>query len=187
MGDSPTSSPTGSPAAAQPINSSGRPNITLHLSPMFTEPSTATHVVFLLHGLWGNPTHMHTLRDALKARAHTLNCNLLVWCCESYQRSKTFDGVDICADRVIHEITDKITEARKSGSSVQKFSILGQVLIGSSCHRGDLIESVPRYSLGGLIARFVVKHLTSTMSSVLKGVELCNFATFASPAIGIPK
>lgn len=92
-------------------------------------PSTTTHVVFLLHGLWGNPTHMYTLRDALNARADALDCNLLVVCCKSYQRSKSFDGVDICADRVIHEITDRITETRKSGSFVQKFSILGQVLI----------------------------------------------------------
>jgi hypothetical protein len=32
-----------------------------------------------------------------------------------------------------------------------------------------------------------VKHLTSAKSSVLDNVELCNFATFASPAIGIPR
>lgn len=93
---------------------------------MYSESLPTTHIVFLLHGLWGNPTQMHTLRDALTTRAKEMRRNVRVWCCESYQRSKTFDGVDVCADRAIHEITEKIEETRKSGSLVQKFSILGQ-------------------------------------------------------------
>jgi hypothetical protein len=103
-------------------------------SPMFSD-SSSTHVVFLLHGLWGNPTQMYTLREALNSRAKELHRNVRVWCCESYQRSKTFDGVDVCADRAIHEITEKIEETRKSGSFVQKFSILGQASLFQASRR----------------------------------------------------
>ena len=42
-----------------------------------------------------------------------------------------------------------------------------------------------RYSLGGLIARVVVQRLF--LESFFDGVQPCNFTTFASPAIGIPK
>jgi hypothetical protein len=92
---------------------------------MLDESSSAIHVVFLLHGLWGNPTQMYTLRDALKSHADEVRCNVRVWCCESYQRSKTCDGIDICADRAIDEITEQITTIRNSGKFIQKFSILG--------------------------------------------------------------
>jgi hypothetical protein len=129
---------------------------------------------------------MYTLRDALIARAREMHRNVRVWCCGSYQRSKTFDGIDVCADRVIHEIIEKIEETRRSGVCVQKFSIIGQAWSFQASQRRELMDPVDRYSLGGLIARVVVKHLVSTKGSIFDNVELCNFATFASPAIGMP-
>lgn len=86
---------------------------------------TTTHVVVLLHGLWGVPTQMYTLRDELKARADQEGADLVIHACESFQGAKTSDGVDICADRAFGEIKDKITELRKAGRKTTKFSILG--------------------------------------------------------------
>lgn len=43
---------------------------------------------------------------------------------------------------------------------------------------------VIRYSLGGLIARCVVKRIVD--SPFFEKIELCNFTTFASPSIGVP-
>ena len=60
----------------------------------------------------------------------------------------------------------------------------------------DKIDGEPRkvtrfsilgYSLGGLIARFAIGLLYSRSPSFFEVVEPCNFTTFASPAIGIPR
>lgn len=88
-------------------------------------PPTATHAVFLLHGIWGNPTQMYTLKDTLVERAESEGANIDVWCCESYRGPKTFDGVDICADRIIQEIHIKIKDFDRDGRRATKFSILG--------------------------------------------------------------
>lgn len=88
---------------------------------------TTTHVVVLLHGLWGVPTQMNTLRDELVARADREGADVVVHACESYKGAKSSDGVDICADRAFGEIKDKIIELKKDGRKTTKFSILGLV------------------------------------------------------------
>ena len=87
--------------------------------------STSTHVLFLLHGLWGWPSHMHVLRDVLLEHAREHQASVDVYCCQSYQGTRTYDGVDVCADRVVVEVHSKIKTLRDNGCSVDKFSILG--------------------------------------------------------------
>lgn len=129
------------------------------------EGSTATHVVFLLHGFWGAPSHMFALRDSLLAEARQHEASVSIHCCGSYQGTLTYDGVDVCADRATDEITTYVRKLQSTGVNIEKFSILG-------------------YSLGGLIARMVVQKLKA--AKFFDHVQPCNFATFASPAIGIP-
>lgn len=96
-----------------------------------TTPSTglATHVVFLLHGLWGFDYHMHSLRDALLAeqdsRSASQEVQIVVHCCKSYQDWMTYDGVDVCADRAVEEIRERTSQLRSEGHRVSRFSILG--------------------------------------------------------------
>lgn len=81
--------------------------------------------------------------------------------------------IDVCALRALEEIEDftrSVAPAR-----VTRFSIVG-------------------YSLGGLIARYLLGMLesrqaadSSSSSSYFDAVEPVNFTTFASPAIGIPQ
>ncbi|KAF8335816.1 putative serine esterase-domain-containing protein, partial [Cantharellus anzutake] len=126
---------------------------------------TQIHAVFLCHGLWGRPEHMHTLRRVLQQRADSTGHILEVHCCESYSDVKTYDGVDVCADRVVEEIHSKIEDYRKASQEVRKFSILG-------------------YSLGGLIARLAVYILDK--QGFFERIHPCNFTTVASPALGVP-
>lgn len=90
-----------------------------------TRKAASAHVLFLLHGLWGWPDHMYALRDALLARAREYQASVDVYCCQSYQGTRTYDGVDVCADRVVDEIHRKIKALRDSGCQIDKFSILG--------------------------------------------------------------
>ena len=93
-----------------------------------TQESTFTHVLFLLHGLWGWPDHMFAVRDALLAHAREHQASVNVYCCESYQGTRAYDGVDVCADRVVDEVHGKMKALRDSGRQVDKFSILGSAL-----------------------------------------------------------
>lgn len=108
---------------------------------------TATHVVFLLHGFWGAPSHMFALRDALLAEALQHNASVAIHCCGSYQgvshcfiaqyqlsipicshdyaQTLTYDGVDVCADRVLGEIIKYVQDMSRTGLKPEKFSILG--------------------------------------------------------------
>lgn len=85
------------------------------------------HAVFLLHGLWGWPEHMHALRDALHNQAEKQDASVDIYCCRSYEGTKTYDGVDVCADRVVAEIRQHIIEIQQSSHNVEKLSILGSV------------------------------------------------------------
>ncbi|KAK4049604.1 hypothetical protein OIO90_005363 [Microbotryomycetes sp. JL221] len=79
----------------------------------------------------------------------------------------TYDGIDVCSERVVTEIDDEIESIRQQGGVVKRFSIVG-------------------YSLGGLVARYVLGLLESRQPSFFVDVKPVNFTTFASPAIGIP-
>ena len=95
-----------------------------NLSPGLSK-SKQVHAVFLCHGLWGEPRHMYSLREALQNREQNGSCILRIHCCESYSGTKTYDGVDVCADRVVGEIYSTIELYRNASQEVHKFSILG--------------------------------------------------------------
>lgn len=52
-------------------------------------------------------------------------------------------------------------------------------------HRANEVAFAHRYSLGGLVARYVLGLLESRTPSFFAEVRPVNFATFASPAIGM--
>ncbi|MCJ1471021.1 hypothetical protein MMC07_009669 [Pseudocyphellaria aurata] len=78
--------------------------------------------------------------------------------------SFTYDGIELGAERVTHEVEDRLEELEKEGKEIKKLSVVG-------------------YSLGGLVARYVVGLLYS--KGWFSRLEPVNFTTFATPHLGV--
>ncbi|KAF2861850.1 DUF676-domain-containing protein [Piedraia hortae CBS 480.64] len=117
-----------------------------------------THLLILLHGLWGNPSHLHSLRTAIETEHPTLE----VFIPSTTSHYHTYDGIEVCAERVAHEIETHITS--NPSVTYAKLSIVG-------------------YSLGGLIGRYVIGLLYA--NGLFTTLQPINFTTFASPHLGV--
>ncbi|BGP36287.1 hypothetical protein JCM10449v2_000185 [Rhodotorula kratochvilovae] len=142
------------------------------------------HLVTACHGLWGQPAHIAYIKESItrhvarpsaprsrpRDRSPERDVKVVVLVPETNAASfaHTYDGVDVCADRVVDEIDAEIRRIEQDGGKVERFSIVG-------------------YSLGGLVARYVLGILDSRTPSFFDNVRPVNFATFASPWIGIPQ
>ncbi|KAF9121127.1 hypothetical protein BGW39_010832 [Mortierella sp. 14UC] len=73
------------------------------------------HLLVLNHGLWGNASHVKFIADQFKER---LGDRLLVYCAEANESKFTYDGVDICAERLVQEI-HKVIEVIESGGDIE--------------------------------------------------------------------
>lgn len=78
--------------------------------------------------------------------------------------SFTYDGIELGAERVTHEIEDTLKALERQGKQITKISVIG-------------------YSLGGLVARYVVGLLYSR--DWFSKIEPINFTTFATPHLGV--
>lgn len=83
---------------------------------------------------------MKSIFNALRAqypahRLHILNS-------KRNTGSLTYDGIDVCAERLVLEIEEELESIRNRGGNVTKLSVVG-------------------YSLGGLVARYAVGLLES--------------------------
>ncbi|KAK9320786.1 putative serine esterase-domain-containing protein [Lipomyces orientalis] len=118
------------------------------------------HLFVLLHGLWGNKSHLYKARDELLKEYP--DARILV--AATYAGNLTYDGVSVCGEKVIAEIKERVREIKASdGVAIRKFSIAG-------------------YSLGGLVSRYVVGELYN--SGFFDTVKPMNFTTFATPHLG---
>ncbi|KAK2463558.1 hypothetical protein APHAL10511_004309 [Amanita phalloides] len=128
----------------------------------------SVHLLTLVHGMWGNPSHLSELRRII-SETYPLSVDgmqLQVLIAETNQDDSTYDGIDWGAERVTQEIIDKVEGLRASGKEVKRLSITG-------------------YSLGGLIGRYVVGILYQ--KGFFERVEPVNFNTFATPHLGLPR
>ncbi|KAK0283554.1 hypothetical protein LTR35_001911 [Friedmanniomyces endolithicus] len=126
------------------------------------DAAKAQHLVVLVHGLWGNPVHLKHLRDTLATQRE--GEGLYLFCPKANSDAFTYDGIEVGAERITHEIERKIDELRAAGSNLSKISIAG-------------------YSLGGLVARYTVGLLYK--NGVFDTLQPMNFTTFASPHLGV--
>lgn len=124
------------------------------------------HLFVLVHGLWGSPTHMLTVEQALKhSLAGVCHERIVTMKPLSFRFWKTYDGINRCAEKVIAEILYEIeTLKQKDSCKVTKISIIG-------------------YSLGGLISRYVVGSLYEM--EFFQEVAPMFFCTFATPHVGV--
>lgn len=125
------------------------------------------HLVVLVHGLWGNRSHLDYMSNALKesfeSREDTCSKEeLVVYTPHLNEGYKTYDGIDVCGVRVASEIEEQIV----SLGSVTKFSICG-------------------YSLGGLISRYALGVLHKRQLFKKRDIQLVNFTTFCTPHVGV--
>ncbi|WVN89199.1 uncharacterized protein L203_104416 [Cryptococcus depauperatus CBS 7841] len=122
--------------------------------------SIDVYLVLLIHGLWGNPSHLSAAKEELQAawkgevdwrsisgsaedpvileglEDENSREELVIMIASGMTSQLTYDGVDVCASRVAWELDQKVDELKQSGKSVIKFSVTG-------------------YSLGGLVARYL--------------------------------
>ncbi|WVR04562.1 hypothetical protein IAU60_001569 [Kwoniella sp. DSM 27419] len=164
----------------------------------------SVHLVVLIHGLWGSPAHLAAANEELERAWADSRSRSSSGCEEGHVKVKdvggleedpvvttrlaggeeqagelvimiaggmtsqlTYDGVDVCASRVAYEVDEKVAELEKDGKVVDKFSLMG-------------------YSLGGLVARYLVGLLHSRSPSFFDQHHPVSFSTISSPHYGIP-
>jgi len=127
------------------------------------------HLVVLIHGMWGSPEHVSTAAEII-AEVHSKPKNagdpeLNVLVAHSNRETHTYDGIDWGGERVADEIIDRVKVLREeAGKTVTRISVLG-------------------YSLGGLVARYVIGILYAR--DFFKDIQPVNFTTVATPHIGL--
>lgn len=83
---------------------------------------------------------------------------------KSNSNSFTYDGIELGGERTTDEVEQEIARLEENGSKISKISIIG-------------------YSLGGLVARYVVGLLYS--KGYFERIQPVNFTTFATPHLGV--
>ena len=111
--------------------------------------------------LWGNPKHMSYAASALRTKHGPDSLHILI--AKTNRDNLTYDGIDLGGERVTDEIEKYIKYIEGQGARITKLSIVG-------------------YSLGGLIARYVIGLLHS--KGYFDRIQPLNFTTFAAPHIG---
>ncbi|KAH9965599.1 putative serine esterase-domain-containing protein [Lactifluus volemus] len=129
---------------------------------MSDQTSTNVHLLVLIHGMWGNPSHLASMHRIIQQSINESSLHVMLP--ETNRDESTYDGIDWGGERVATEIFQEIEKLEKEGKRVTRFSITG-------------------YSLGGLLARYVVgilyqREFFSTVTPV-------NFNTMATPHIGL--
>lgn len=85
-------------------------------------PSSADHLCVLVHGLWGNPSHLGHLEKALKGR---FGDKLHILAAKTNAGTFTYDGIELGGERVTREIEEHIEELKRAGQDIRKISIVG--------------------------------------------------------------
>lgn len=105
---------------------------------------------------------MWYLESALRNKYATDKLRILVP--KSNTGNFTYDGIELGAERVTHEIESFLEDLEREGKQIRKLSIVG-------------------YSLGGLVARYAIGLLYSR--GWFSKLEPTNFTTFATPHLGV--
>ncbi|KAJ3494325.1 hypothetical protein NLJ89_g10832 [Agrocybe chaxingu] len=129
-----------------------------------------THLLVLVHGMWGNPEHLAELariaRETHGSETGTDAMSLHILVAETIREESTYDGADWGGERVASEVLEAVKTLEAEGRGVTRFSVTG-------------------YSLGGLIARYCIGVLHS--KGFFEKIEPINFNTIATPHCGLPK
>ncbi|PWY90187.1 lipase/serine esterase [Aspergillus heteromorphus CBS 117.55] len=122
----------------------------------------ADHLCVLVHGLWGNPSHLNYVASSLRERYSEDRLHILA--AKRNAGNFTYDGIEVGGERVAHEVEEALEELAAAGHHITKLSMVG-------------------YSLGGLVARYALGLLYAR--GWLDKLEPVNFTTFVSPHVGV--
>ncbi|RLL98237.1 hypothetical protein CFD26_105356 [Aspergillus turcosus] len=122
----------------------------------------ADHLCVLVHGLWGNPSHLDYLAASLRERYG--EDRLYILAAKGNCGNFTYDGIELGGERLAHEIEDTLDTLEAEGVHIKKLSVTG-------------------YSLGGLVARYALGLLHAR--GWFDKLEPVNFTTFVSPHVGV--
>lgn len=122
------------------------------------------HLVVLVHGVWGNSSHMSYLADQIQHKTQSSDPNekIVVYKTVNHSGYLTYDGIDVNGKRITDEILAEV--ARLGTDKVVKFSIVG-------------------YSMGGLVCRYAVGILHH--HKFFETVKPIHFVTFCTPHVGL--
>ncbi|KAH9932665.1 putative serine esterase-domain-containing protein [Amylocystis lapponica] len=140
---------------------------------MDSADANTVHLVVLVHGMWGNPSHLaeaaHVMREArcqTSSETGPAGERLEVLIAQTNSDEHTYDGIDWGAERIADETTETVERLKRDGKTVTRCSFTG-------------------YSLGGLIARYALGILSQR--KFFETVTPVNFNTFATPHVGVPR
>ncbi|PSS31125.1 hypothetical protein PHLCEN_2v2330 [Hermanssonia centrifuga] len=133
--------------------------------------SNTIHLLVLTHGMWGSPNHLDEMSRVYKelrgqegSKAGPDGEHLHILVAQANREKGTYDGVDWGGERVAEEVMDEIKKLEDEGKKVTRFSVTG-------------------YSMGGLVARYLVGVLHQR--KFFDTVTPVNFMTVATPHIGL--
>ncbi|KAF9198209.1 hypothetical protein BGZ49_001054, partial [Haplosporangium sp. Z 27] len=147
----------------------------------------------LQHGLWGNVRHVNFIAEQLK---QGLGNRILVYRAHSNQNSHTYDGVDICGQRLVQEIHEVIKVIEEGGDVKQmkghrrsrKRHVKNKVAMDFTTMLRNGKRKVTQfsfvgYSLGGIVGRFAIGILE--LEGFFERIKPMFYVTMASPHLGI--
>ncbi|KAG9063156.1 hypothetical protein KI688_004757 [Linnemannia hyalina] len=89
------------------------------------------HLIILHHGLWGNVGHVRFIAEQFKQR---LGDRLLVYRAQANESAYTYDGIDVCGQRLVQEI-HSVVKVIENGGNVEEMK--GQKLKPTTTAKSD--------------------------------------------------
>ncbi len=124
-----------------------------------TTTASPHHLIVLVNGLFGNPGNWEVVQAKLRTHLDPNNTLLHVSTVNSY--TKTFQGIDACAQRLVDEIAHIVVQ----NPSLRCISFIG-------------------HSMGGLLARCAIGRAYNQSTGCVAGLQPRHYVSMATPHLG---
>lgn len=121
------------------------------------------HLFVLVHGLWGNHSHMDSIRDSLEMRLKN-NPEVVIFKPKNSGYFRTLHGIRVVSYNVLEELCAFVSEY--GPDKFNKISFVG-------------------YSMGGLVSRFIIGKIVTERKKLFQNMQFTLFITFATPHLGV--